>query len=115
MDLSVVVIFYNMRREAARTLYSLSREYKKNTNDFKYEVISVDNGSKEPLDETTVKGMGDNFRYFYFDDAHWTVRHVEVDTGGWLIGRLVLISPHAIESFVWAGHRLHVGLTREQV
>lgn len=54
-------------------------------------------------------------RDFHFDDAHWTVRHIEVDTGGWLIGRRVLVSPHAIESFDWAGHRLHIGLTREQV
>ena len=66
-DLSVVVIFYNMRREAPRTLYSLSEMYQKNTAGLKYEVIAVDNGSPEPLDESTVKSMGENFRYIYFD------------------------------------------------
>ena len=25
----------------------------------------------------------------YFDDAHWTIRHIEADTGGWLTGRRV--------------------------
>jgi hypothetical protein len=32
---------------------------------------------------------------FYFDDHNWAVRYVIVDTGAWLSGRLVLISPHA--------------------
>lgn len=67
IDLSVVVIFYNMRREAARTLYSLSKEYQKNTDGFVYEVIALDNGSTEPLDEALVKKMEGNFRYMYFD------------------------------------------------
>lgn len=35
-------------------------------------------------------------REAYFDDEHWTIRHIVVDTGGWLTGRKVLISPHAI-------------------
>jgi len=67
IDLSIVVIFYNMRREAARTLYSLSREYQKNTEAFNYEVIAIDNGSPEPLEENAVKSMGEDFRYVYFD------------------------------------------------
>lgn len=69
IDLSVVVIFYNMRREAARTLYSLSKQYQKSSDRFQYEVIAVDSGSPEPLDEAAVKNMGENFRYQYFD-AH---------------------------------------------
>ena len=30
---------------------------------------------------------------FYFDDEAWGVRYVVVDTGGWLSGRMVLLSP----------------------
>jgi len=30
---------------------------------------------------------------FYFEDQNWAVRYVVVDTGTWLSGRLVLISP----------------------
>jgi len=30
---------------------------------------------------------------FYFDDRHWTVRYLVADTGNWLTGRQVLISP----------------------
>lgn len=33
---------------------------------------------------------------FYFDDRHWAVRHLVADTGGWLTGRLVLISPSVL-------------------
>ena len=44
-DLSVVVVFYNMRREAARTLHSLSRAYQEGIEDLDYEVIVVENGS----------------------------------------------------------------------
>ena len=45
VDLSVVVVFYNMRREAARTLHSLSRAYQQGIDDLDYEVIVVENGS----------------------------------------------------------------------
>ena len=33
---------------------------------------------------------------FYFDDENWTVRYMVADTGGWLTGRQVLISPYAL-------------------
>ncbi|HZF81147.1 MAG TPA: PRC-barrel domain-containing protein, partial [Rubrivivax sp.] len=36
-------------------------------------------------------------REVYVDDQRWVIRHVVVDTGGWLFGRKVLISPHAIQ------------------
>lgn len=32
---------------------------------------------------------------FYFDEVSWAVRYVVVDTGNWLEGRLVVLSPHA--------------------
>jgi len=33
---------------------------------------------------------------FYFDDHHWTIRYLVADTGNWLTGRQVLISPYAL-------------------
>jgi len=30
---------------------------------------------------------------FYFDDQNWVMRYLVVDTGSWLSGRKVLISP----------------------
>lgn len=51
----------------------------------------------------------------YFDDDRWTVRYFVVDTGGWLPGRKVLISPLAIRQASAAGRRIDTSLTREQV
>jgi hypothetical protein len=50
-----------------------------------------------------------------FDDERWTVRHLVVDTGNWLPGRKVLLSPLTIASIDWTGPRVQVSLTREQV
>lgn len=52
---------------------------------------------------------------FYFDDQRWAVRYVVADTGTWLPGRLVLISPHAFGSFPSSGKILPVHLTRKQI
>ena len=54
-------------------------------------------------------------REAYFDDARWVVRHVVVDTGGWLAGRRVLISPHAIQRIDAAHRVLEVALSRRQI
>ncbi|HTA28913.1 MAG TPA: PRC-barrel domain-containing protein [Candidatus Cybelea sp.] len=52
---------------------------------------------------------------FYFDDQNWAVRYVVVDTGTWLPGRRVLISPHAFGSLHQAGKLVLVNLTRKQI
>jgi hypothetical protein len=52
---------------------------------------------------------------FYFDDRNWVVRYVIADTGSWLPGREVLISPHAFGAFHPAEKVLGVTLTRKQI
>jgi len=52
---------------------------------------------------------------FYFDDDKWTVRYLVADTGGWLTGRNVLISPGALGKVDWNSRRLRVNMTRERV
>jgi uncharacterized protein YrrD len=51
----------------------------------------------------------------YFDDKAWVIRYLVVDTGNWLSGRKVLISPLAFEPPNWADRSLPVRLSREQV
>ena len=51
----------------------------------------------------------------YFDDHAWAVRYLIVDTGSWLSGRKVLISPISIHKPDWSAHRLPAAITREQV
>ena len=64
-DLSVVVVFYNMRREAERTLHALSRAYQEGIEDLSYEVVVVDNGSApdQALGAEAVARFGPEFRY----------------------------------------------------
>jgi len=55
-----------MRREAGRTLYSLSTNYQHGVNANSYEVIAIDNGSAEPLSESMVRSYGENFHYRFY-------------------------------------------------
>jgi sporulation protein YlmC with PRC-barrel domain len=52
---------------------------------------------------------------FYFNDQQWRVRYVVADTGSWLAGRLVLISPHAFGKLHQEDDCLLVNLTRQQI
>jgi hypothetical protein len=52
---------------------------------------------------------------FYFDDFGWGVRYLLVDTGRWLPGRRVLISPTELGTPQWDRSVLPVSLTREQI
>lgn len=67
--LSVVVVIYDMAREAVRTLQSLSPAYQVGIAEHEYEVILVDNGSPTPLGEDTVRRFGKHFHYHYIKDA----------------------------------------------
>ncbi|NJN17442.1 MAG: PRC-barrel domain containing protein [Oscillochloris sp.] len=52
---------------------------------------------------------------FLFDDEHWTIRYMVVNTGNWLLKDLVLISPQSIRSVDWDDRRIDVNLSRRQV
>lgn len=67
--LSVIVIVYNMPRQAMNTLYSLSARYQKNVSLDDYEVIVVENKSTNILDKQKVLDLGDNFKYFLRNES----------------------------------------------
>ncbi len=52
---------------------------------------------------------------FYFDDRHWTIRYLVADTGGWLSGRQVLLSPYSLVGAVKEDKAIAVNLTQEQI
>jgi sporulation protein YlmC with PRC-barrel domain len=52
---------------------------------------------------------------FFFDDKTWTIRYLVVETGNWLSGRKVLISPEAVLIPDWENKIFPVNLTEEQV
>ena len=51
----------------------------------------------------------------YFDDHAWTVSYLVVDTGRWLPGRTVLLSPQAIEAIDGENHTVRLALDRPLV
>jgi glycosyltransferase involved in cell wall biosynthesis len=69
-DVSLVVVVYNLPREAPRTLHSLSAAYQRHIGLDDYEIIVVDNGSTPPLDPQLVASLSGNFRLIRIDDAH---------------------------------------------
>jgi uncharacterized protein YrrD len=60
-------------------------------------------------------GVIGHVRDVYFDDDAWVVRYLVVDTGGWLPGRKVLISPMSVTAVNVEDRVLTVSVTREQV
>ena len=52
---------------------------------------------------------------FYFDDNIWVIRYAIADTGDWLTGRLVLLSPHAFGKLDQQEKTLHINLRKMQI
>ena len=52
---------------------------------------------------------------FYFDDQHWTIRYLVADTGSWLTGRQVLISPYALVAVAKESRHITINLTKQQI
>lgn len=52
---------------------------------------------------------------FYFDDQNWAIRYLVADTGSWLTGRQVLLSPHSLGRLDQAEQVLRINLTRERI
>lgn len=51
----------------------------------------------------------------YFDSKTWKVRYLVVETGNWLVGRKVLLSPVAFQSIMWDSKTLPSDLSRERI
>ncbi len=51
---------------------------------------------------------------FYVDDDRWVVRYLVIDTGGWLGGRRVVVSPMSVQG-AWGKAGIPVRLTKDQV
>jgi len=52
---------------------------------------------------------------FYFDDRYWAIRYLVADSGGWLSGRQVLISPYALGAVNKEERNIAVDLTKKQI
>jgi hypothetical protein len=75
-------------------------------------------GTMKALDGFTIRATDGDIGTVtegYFDDLSYAVRHIVVDTGGWLGDRKVLISPIAVRATDWEHKRIAVALTKAQV
>jgi len=54
-------------------------------------------------------------RELFFDDRHWTIRYLVADTGNWLTGRQVLISPYALVALHKDKQNIEIDLTKKQI
>ncbi len=52
---------------------------------------------------------------FYFDDRHWTIRYLVANTGDWLTGRKVLISPYALVAVSDEKKSISINLMKSQI
>jgi Glycosyltransferase like family 2 len=66
---TLVVVAYDMARELPRTIRSLAPGYQRDISEGAYEVIVVDNGSREPIPEAMVAGFRGNLRIERIDPA----------------------------------------------
>lgn len=66
---------------------------------------AIDNGSEK---------LG-HVQDFIIEEGTWAIRYMVVDTGNWLPGRKVLVSPAWIEDVSWKKQNVSLWLTREEV
>jgi uncharacterized protein YrrD len=63
----------------------------------------------------SIDGEIGKVKEFYFDDRYWTIRYLVADTGKWLIGRQVLISPHPLLTVNKEEQKIGISLTKKQI
>jgi hypothetical protein len=63
----------------------------------------------------SLEGEIGTVKNFYFDDHHWVIRYLVADTGNWLTGRQVLISPYALAAVNKEEQNIAVDLTKKQI
>ena len=63
----------------------------------------------------SIDGVIGAVKEFYFDDHHWVIRYLVADTGNYLPGRQVLISPYALGAMSRPERHVAVFLTKKQI
>jgi sporulation protein YlmC with PRC-barrel domain len=66
------------------------------------------------LQNTDAETIG-KVKEFYFDDRHWAIRYLVADTGNWLTGRQVLISPYALVAINGNHQNIVAALSKKQI
>lgn len=62
-----------------------------------------------------IDGQVGTVQELYFDDQNWAVRYLVVKTGGWFMGRHVLVAPVVIGRIDDADSSMRINLPKEQI
>jgi glycosyltransferase involved in cell wall biosynthesis len=103
--LSLIIIVYDMPKQAMNTLYSFSSAYQKNVQESDYEIIVVENSSKNTLDSDSVLALGSNFQYYLREEngispvpaINFGVKKSSGEYLGLIIDGARLVTPRVIE------------------
>lgn len=103
-DLTIIINFHEMRREARRTLYTLSPAYQRGVTASDYQVIALDNGSESRLGSEYVTEFGPNFEYHYINTAskspaaaaNFGVKAALAENIGWIVDGARMLTPGVI-------------------
>lgn len=103
--LSIIVVVYNMARQAMNTLYSLSPRYQQNVHADDYEVIVIENVSANTLDPEQVCQLGHNIHYTLREESSVSpaaainegFRQTKAPFIGLLIDGARMVTPRVIE------------------
>jgi len=91
--ISVIVVVYDMPRQALNTLYSLSRAYQRDVDNVAYEVIVVENLSQRNLKARQVRALGPEFHYLPRQESGvspvWALRDGLAAARGEVIGLMI--------------------------
>ena len=130
--LSIIVVIFNMKREAPRTLFTLTPNYQ-NIPPELYEVLVIDNGSTSPLGHDMVRSISEHFNYLYLEPSHPSpamalnegARRAKGQVLGFMIDGARMLSPGVLQYAIRAsrGYRnpvistlgFHLGLKPQQV
>jgi len=52
---------------------------------------------------------------FYFDDQHWAIRYLIIDTKNWWPGKKELVSPQWIDHISWNDSKVFLNLSSEEI
>jgi sporulation protein YlmC with PRC-barrel domain len=63
----------------------------------------------------SLNGVIGKAQEFYFDDQYWAIRYLVADSGNWLTGRRVLLSPYALVGVSNEEQHILVNLTKKQI
>jgi glycosyltransferase involved in cell wall biosynthesis len=114
VTLSIIVIVYDMPRQAMNTLRSLAASYQQGVEASDYEIIVVENRSKHCLIESEIYKLDGNYRYFLRDEVgispscaiNFGVEQASGNYLGLLIDGARMITPGAVK-YVFAANRIY--------